>query len=190
MTPLLQAQNLGHTFGKSWLFRHIDLELQPETCLVVLGRNGSGKSTLLRCLVGLQAPREGAVTPYARLGFSSLDLALYPQLTAREHLALHARLNPVPDPPDPETLLRKVGLLPAVDQEAGQFSTGMRARLKIALALAADPEILVLDEPTAAIDAEGRTFLDNLVRTFPGALVLATNDPQDRQWATHELELE
>ena len=65
----------------------------------------------------------------------------------------------------------------------------MRGRLKIALALAADPQVLILDEPTAAIDTEGRDFLDQLVNSFPGGVILATNDLTERRWATHELTL-
>lgn len=187
MTPLLTADLLGHRFSGDWLFRKVSFDLNPGDRLVITGRNGSGKSTLLKCLVGLMTPREGKVTTSGKVGYSALDLAVYPQLTAHEHLELFNQLND--SQADTEDLLTQVGLVNTGDKPAGNFSTGMRGRLKIALALASNPNILVLDEPTAAIDTEGRNFLDQLVNNFPGAVILATNDLDERRWATHELTL-
>lgn len=183
---LLTTQQLGHTFGKSWLFRHLDLELSAGDRLLVLGQNGSGKSTLLKCISGLVRPREGAVNIYGKFGYSSLDLALYPNLSALEHLAL---LNS--ESPDyHQSVLDQVGLGNTKSQGAGEFSTGMRARLKLALAILNRPEILLLDEPSAALDESGRQVVDSIIQSFTGAIIIASNDPLERRWATHELEIE
>ncbi len=186
MDDLLTTSNLGHTFGKSWLFRHLELHLKKQDRLVILGPNGSGKSTLLKCLSGLISPREGSIKSNVKIGYASLDLALYPNLTALEHLELASRLK--------GTLLdisslETVGLTYATHQFAGEFSTGMRARLKLALALSSSPEILMLDEPSAAMDEKGREIIQTTVENFPGAVVLATNDHRERRWATHEIEI-
>lgn len=186
MTPLLAAQGLGHTFGRNWLFRNVDLDLYPGNRLLVLGKNGSGKSTLLRCLAGLETPREGTIRQTGRLGFSALDLSLYPSLTAAEHLDLfHQMVGTTPA----TQALAQVGLQDHARTQVGVFSTGMRGRLKLALALAGDPQVLVLDEPAAALDQDGVQTLHQTVEQFPGAVVIATNSVEERGWATHELDL-
>lgn len=188
MTPLLTAQRLGHTFGRTWLFRQVSMELGAGDVLVVTGRNGSGKSTLLKCLAGLISPREGSVSVHGEVGYAALDLAVYPQLTGREHLELVYSLSGLQGRAD--DVLDSVGLSGAGEQAAGEYSTGMRARLKLALALARTPNVLLLDEPTAALDELGRAMVESLVRDFSGAVVVATNDPAERRWATHELAIE
>lgn len=190
--PLLQAENLGHRFDRSWLFRRVHLDLQPGDRLLLTGPNGSGKSTLLRALAGLLRPREGHTTTTAPVGYSAIDLALYPQLTAAEHLALAARLRSTRQTtvqPRTQELLALVNLQDATDKPARAFSTGMRARLKLALALQHQPDVLLLDEPTAALDESGRALVHHIATTFPGAIVVATNDPADHPLATHHLHL-
>lgn len=190
--PLLRAENLGHRFDRGWLFRRVHLELDHGHRLLLTGPNGSGKSTLLRALAGLLRPREGQTTTSGPVGYSAIDLALYPQLTANEHLALAARLRSTPQnpvQPRAQELLALVNLQDAAEKPARAFSTGMKARLKLALALQHRPDVLLLDEPTAALDEDGRALVHQLAITFPGALVVATNDPADHPLATHHLHL-
>jgi ABC-type multidrug transport system ATPase subunit len=186
---LISARGLGKRFGRGWVFRNIELEVGQGEVLCVVGSNGSGKSTLLRILAGLLSPSVGSVVRPDVLGYSALDLALWPQLSAREHLDLAADLRGLPR--SPMQSLTEVGLEDNADKLVSQFSTGMRARLKFALATQHSPGLLILDEPSASLDQFGR---DLVVRTVEaaqerGAVVLATNDPADRRLATHELEL-
>ncbi|MCH8978198.1 MAG: ABC transporter ATP-binding protein [Armatimonadetes bacterium] len=190
----MTASGLGRRFGGRWIFRRIEFELEPGHALYVLGPNGSGKSTLLRILAGLLAASEGAVDPRpsesrAEVGYAALDLALYPHLSAAEHLGLAARLLGLPSS-RPE-LLEEVGLGDVGGKLAGQFSSGMRARLKLALALQHSPKVLLLDEPSAALDSDGRALVEAAIKRQmqSGAVVVATNDPGDRRLATHELTL-
>jgi ABC-type multidrug transport system ATPase subunit len=185
----MTAQGLGRRFGPSWVFRNIEFELERGDVLCVLGSNGSGKSTLLRILAGLLAPSVGTVQRPAVVGYSALDLALWPQLTAREHLDLAADLRSLPR--SAEALLKRVRLTEHAEKPLGQFSTGMRARLKLALATQHAPEVLVLDEPTASLDQHGKSVVVSTIEAQQerGAVVMATNDPADRRLATHELEL-
>lgn len=186
---LMSASGLGRRFGDQWVFRHLEFELDRGDVLCVIGSNGSGKSTLLRILAGLLSPSQGKVLRPSLVGYAALDLALWPQLTATEHLDLAAELRGSTG--SSADLLRFVGLVDAANKPVGQFSTGMRARLKLALATQHGPEVLLLDEPSASLDQEGR---DIVVRTIEatqerGAVIIATNDPADRRLATHELEL-
>jgi ABC-type multidrug transport system ATPase subunit len=184
---LMSAVGLGRRFGSQWVFRGVEIELSQGDALCVIGSNGSGKSTLLRILAGLLSATEGSVVRPTALGYSAIDLALWPQLTASEHLELAAALRGVAVSDG----LRRVGLADAANKPVGQFSTGMRARLKLALAVQHSPEVLLLDEPSASLDDEGRSLIEGAVaeQLKRGAVVIATNDPGDRRHATHELEL-
>lgn len=191
---MLKAENLGKKFGSNWVFRNLSFTTRQGESLLVIGANGSGKSTLLRILAGLLSPTEGRVTrdaqnPQTQLGYASLDLRLYPHLTAREHLQVAARLRGVDDRSD--ELLALVGLDGANEKLTAHYSTGMRARLKFALALQTRPPLLILDEPTASLDESGKALVQTLVEAQRsiGACILASNDARDISLATHEIRL-
>lgn len=186
---MLSVSNLGKRFGPRWLFRNLEFELHQGDCLVVLGANGSGKSTLLKSLVGLVEPSEGKVQMAGLFGYSALDLAVYPALTAAEHLELAGDLRGIAAAVDP--LLDRVGLANARNQITQEFSTGMRARLKLAIALQSKPDVLILDEPGAGLDESGRHLIESVVadQIQSGAVVIATNEPSERRFATFELEV-
>jgi heme exporter protein A len=187
---LLEADHLGRRFDERWIFRKVSFCLEPGHVLAVTGKNGQGKSTLLKIVCGLMEPSEGKVLLEATLGVATLDLALYPSLTAGEHIAFVSELAGISS--DPRTALGRVGLSEAVDRPAQALSTGMRARLKLALALVGDPAVLILDEPTAALDEEGRGLVMDAIRSVTsrgGAVLMATNDRTDLEFATHELAL-
>lgn len=191
---VLRVEQLGKRYGDRWIFRGITFSLSPGDRLVVLGRNGSGKSTLLRTLGGLVPPSQGSIdygTDDLRLhlGLSALDQALYPTLTVEEHFRLAADLRGCPDRTD--ELLEMIGLSAARTVPGRELSTGMRARVRMALAIQARPAVLLLDEPGASLDEAGRQLVEAVVteQAERGCVVLATNEPQERRLATLELEL-
>lgn len=190
---MIGGENLGKRYGDRWLFRRLDFRVSPGECLVLLGRNGSGKSTLLKMLAGVAPPTEGQVVRpedvRLQLGYSALDQAVYPTLTVGEHLELAADLRGCAA--RTSELLDEVGLAYASDFPARTLSTGMRARLKLALAVQAEPAVLLLDEPGAGLDAAGLATLAAVIsnRVSRTAVIIATNDPAERRFATHELEL-
>ncbi len=190
MTPwLLKAENLGRRFGHNWVIKDLDFEVLPGQVLAITGPNGRGKSTLLKLLCGLLEPSQGRVSLAGSLGVSALDMALYPQLTGREHVQWLAKMKGISL--DPLELLTEMGLAGAVDRLAAAYSTGMRARLKLALALIGEPPLLLLDEPTAALDEDGQALIQRVIerQKEKGAVILATNDRADLAQATHELTL-
>ncbi|MCW5942236.1 MAG: ABC transporter ATP-binding protein [Fimbriimonadaceae bacterium] len=191
---MLFAANLGKRFGKRWIFRNVSFEAGRGEALVVVGHNGVGKSTLLKCLVGLMSPSEGRVTfpgedARSAIGYASVEQSLYGHLTAREHLGLFARMRGCPARDD--ELADKVGLREALDRFVGEFSTGMKGRLRIALAVQPEPSLLVLDEPGAGLDEAGRDVVQKVCeeQRARGVLVVATNDPLERRFGDLELEL-
>lgn len=189
---MLKVEALGKRYGSRWLFRNLEFELSAGDALVVLGHNGSGKSTLLRVIADLVRPTEGTVQvpegdQRMSIGLSTLELSLYAQMSAVEHLEFAGKMRGC-DPRSAE-LLERVGLDP--DVLAGQMSTGMKARLRMALAVQHQPKVLLLDEPGAGLDAAGRELAETICREqrARGVLVVATNDPLERRFGTHELEL-
>lgn len=169
---------------------------------MVAGWNGSGKSTFLKCLAGLIDPSIGTVVIDSNLtfpiGYSALDLQLYEKLSAREHLNFAAQTRGCEC--DAEYWLDYVGLEDR-DLQASGLSSGQRQRVRFALALQHGPDLLFLDEPSAAMDEKGRALVAKVIHDFqsgvfpgknqrsPGAVVLATNDPEELSFATHLLEL-
>jgi heme exporter protein A len=191
---VIGAENLGKRFGTRWIFRGLSFEVGPGERLVVVGRNGSGKSTLLRSLAGLLSPSEGRVRwefgDYRTgLGYAALEMSLYAHLSSEEHLRLAARLRGCDG--RYEELVERVGLGESRHLPVGQLSTGQRARLKLALAIQPRPAVLMLDEPGASLDEEGRRLVDEICdeQTRSGCLIVATNAKEERRLATHELEL-
>jgi putative ABC transport system ATP-binding protein len=160
--------------------RGVDFELHRGEFVVLLGPSGSGKSTLLNILGGLDAPTSGALaytdqdlsrpseetlTQYRRrhVGFIFQFYNLIPSLTARENVALVADIAPKPMRPD--RALALVGLSERSDHYPSQMSGGEQQRVAIARAIVKQPEILLCDEPTGALDAAtGRLVLEVLDR--------------------------
>jgi ABC-2 type transport system ATP-binding protein len=135
----------------------------------LVGPNGAGKSTLLQLACGLLEPTSGTLRVLGearpakkRIGFVAQDTPVYASLTVAEHLRLGAKLNPTWDADLARRRVAQAGLDPA--QKAGRLSGGQRAQLALAVAAAKRPELLILDEPAAALDPLARKgFLHNLV---------------------------
>jgi ABC-type multidrug transport system ATPase subunit len=194
LDDVLRVDRLGKKYGGRWIFRGLSFELGQGDRLVILGRNGSGKSTLLRTIAGLTAKTEGTVSlpdgdPRWTLGLCALEQSVYGQLTISEHLQLTADLRGCP--PRTDELLEKVNLGYARSMPASQLSTGMKARLKLAMAIQSNPLALLLDEPGAGLDEEGRNLVDLITseQADRGCLIVATNDPLERRLANLELQL-
>ncbi len=195
LAGVLEVKTLGKRFAGRWIFRGLSFDLVKGDRLAVLGPNGSGKSTLLKVIAGLLPQSEGQVKlPCSDvrkcLALSALEQSLYPSLTALEHLDLAARLRACESRAG--SLLKMVGLEHASDLQAGHLSTGMKARLKMALAVQAQPAVLLLDEPGASLDEEGRALVEAIVleQAARGCVLFASNDPSERRLANLELRLE
>jgi ABC-type multidrug transport system ATPase subunit len=191
---VLSARGLGKKFGSRWVFRNLEFDLEMGQCLVVQGRNGAGKSTLLRILASLERASEGEVKAKfidyrTALSYCALDQAVFPNLTVREHLDMAAKLRGIDR--SNNDLIAKVGLETHVDHQSQHLSSGLRSRLKIAIAIQSSPEILLWDEPGVALDDSGRELITQVIEEQKqrGVLVIATNDASERRFGTHALEL-
>jgi heme ABC exporter ATP-binding subunit CcmA len=181
----VRAAALMQRFGPHVAVGPLDLELPSGARLAVLGGNGAGKTTLLRMLATAARPASGRLEVLgldavrqrdrlrARLGYLGHQVGLYPPLTALENLEFFAALHGL-GRPDAEEALALVRLTPLARMRAEKLSRGQQQRLALARAVLHRPEVLVLDEPDASLDAEGRALLPGL---FAGrTVVMATHD--------------
>jgi heme exporter protein A len=181
---VIRARKLGRTFGTKRVIRDLDLDVPRGGFLLVTGPNGSGKTTLLRLVAGLLIPTAGELevdVPRERVGFLGHEPLVYRELTALENLDLYGRLYRIPERRERiGMVLERFGLWDARNQRADSFSRGMLQRLALCRTLLHDPDLLVLDEPFNALDAEGVELLDReLTERRAGATFLvATHDPE------------
>jgi ABC-2 type transport system ATP-binding protein len=185
---LLRAAGVARRFGDVEALAPTDLELAPAECVALVGPNGAGKSTLLSILAGALEPTSGRVDGGARVGWVPQKPAHYARLTARENLQLFARLARADA--DVDGLLARFDL-PA-DRISGDLSLGNRQRLNVALSLLDDPDVLLLDEPTASLDPEQRRRVWELVADVQargGAVCFATHDLDELAHATRVVAL-
>ena len=181
---MITARRLGRRFGEKRVLRDLDFELERGGVAVVTGPNGSGKTTLLRICAGLAIPTEGElhvdVTRRA-IGYLGHEPLVYRELTAIENLELYGRLYRVPERKERiGMLLERYGLWDARHARVGSYSRGMAQRLGLCRVLLHEPELLVLDEPHAALDAQGAALLDTQLSELHGActLLVATHEPE------------
>jgi ABC-type multidrug transport system ATPase subunit len=183
-TPLLAARGAGRRFGHRNALEPVELELWDGEALALVGPNGAGKSTLLALLAGALETSVGTIERRkgARIGWAPQRPAQYGRLSARENLELFARLEGEHDPElASERLLREFGL-PGEPEPSANLSVGNRQRLNLAIAQLGGPHVLLLDEPTAALDPEQRLRLWRRVaelRDAGGAVVFATQNLEE-----------
>jgi ABC-2 type transport system ATP-binding protein len=176
---LLVARGVARSFGHRVALHPTDLELREGELTSLVGPNGAGKSTLLSILAGALTPTSGSVERRARTGWVPQRSAHYARLTARENLELFARLEG-DDRARVRELLEAFELPEGV--RAGELSVGNRQRLDVAIALLGGPRVLLLDEPTAALDPEQRRRLWELaarLRDDGGAVLVATHHHEE-----------
>ncbi|MCH7746217.1 MAG: ABC transporter ATP-binding protein, partial [Chloroflexi bacterium] len=177
MPPLLKADGLTKRYGTITALDSVNFEVH-EGITGLLGANGAGKSTAIKLFLGLLKPTEGSAKvlgeePYesiairARLGYMPESDCLPTAITASEFLSHMAQISGLP-PSEARTraadILRHVGLDEERYRSIGEYSTGMKQRVKLAQALVHDPVIVLLDEPTAGLDPVGREDMLDLIR--------------------------
>jgi ABC-2 type transport system ATP-binding protein len=161
----LSARGLTRRFGERTALRDVSFELHAGELMAVIGPNGAGKTTLLSILAGIQRPDAGAATlPGGGVGWVPQQPAVYSKLSVAENLRLFARLERVPDPEAAVArMLAQAGLEDRADSELSELSGGNRQRVNIAVGLLADPAVLLLDEPSTALDPRQRERLWDFV---------------------------
>jgi len=155
-----EARGLTKRFGDRVALDSVSFTLGSGELVGLVGANGAGKTTLLSVLAGVLAPDTGTLSISGSVGWVPQSVAVYSRLTVAENLRLFARLERVDDAESAVArMLQQTRLSDRARDQAGRLSGGNRQRLNIALGLLADPAVLLLDEPTAALDPDQRERL-------------------------------
>jgi len=197
MEPIVSIRNLVNAFGKHIVHDQLCLDVMPGEILGIVGGSGTGKSVLMRSMLGLRKPRAGEIRVLGRDVYSTgpglqqrwgvlfQNGALFSALTVRKNvelpIALHSDMPAATRRELAQLKIRMTGLpLSALDKYPSELSGGMIKRAALARALALEPDILFLDEPTAGLDPMGATRFDKLVTYLQSSLnltiVMVTHD--------------
>jgi heme exporter protein A len=180
---VIRTRALTKRFGDKHALRGIDLHLERGGFLIVTGPNGAGKTTLLRLCAGLLAPTAGELRVDAdrsAIGLLAHEPLVYRELTPLENLDLYGRLYRIPERRERiGMLLERFGLWGARHERVDELSRGMTQRLALCRTLLHEPDLLLLDEPYAGLDAQGADLVDRELRGLVGkrTVALATHAP-------------
>ncbi len=185
----IQLEAIGKHYNREWIFRHLDHQFSPENPTVILGGNGSGKSTLLRLLAGHLLPSEGTIT-YSQNGeslanetiFTQVSMAapyldLFEDLKLTEAITFHQGFKPLRENWSVKQVIDRLQLDRAANKPLKNYSSGMRQRVKLGLAVLSNTSLLLLDEPVSNLDPAGIAWYQQLVEDHrkDRILVVASN---------------
>ncbi|MCP2280487.1 ABC transporter ATP-binding protein [Nocardia amikacinitolerans] len=161
LSPAVEIRNLTVRRGKREVLHNISLTIPRGSITGLLGPSGCGKTTLMRSIVGTQIVASGEITALGlpagaaelrrRIGYVTQSPSIYPDISVRDNVAYYAALYGR-DRDDTDTAIAAVGLLDHADQRGDELSGGQMTRASLACALVAQPDLLVLDEPTVGLD--------------------------------------
>lgn len=186
-------ENLGKKFRKEWIFRNVNLSFEVGENYTFVGPNGSGKSTLLQVLIGVMPHTEGKVSYsainqevsvdeiYKKIVIAAPYLELVEEFTLLESVEFHQKFKPFKDALSAAELIEKIQLAPHKDKTVKNFSSGMKQRLKLGLAFYSEAPIILLDEPTSNLDAQGTAwYLEQIEKhTADRLLIICSNQPNE-----------
>ena len=199
----ISLNNVGKRFNREWIFRCCNYEFHSGKNYAITGPNGSGKSTLLQVIAGAILHNEGNVQysisstqcsveeHYQHISIAAPYLELIEEMTATEMLEFHSKFKPfIPDISIPG-ILQIVGLENAANKQLRYFSSGMKQRLKLAQAFFSNPPVLLLDEPTTNLDADGIALYHTLINNYTKdkLVIVSSNVKQEYEFCDEVIEI-
>ncbi len=199
----ITLSNTGKRFNREWIFRRLSYEFQPGKNYAITGPNGSGKSTLLQVIAGATLHNEGTIEyndgqrttnneqHYSNISIAAPYLELIEEMTAKEMLEFHLKFKPLIQSLSIEEMLKIVGLENAVNKQLRYFSSGMKQRLKLAQAFFSNTPILLLDEPTTNLDADGIELYHTLINNYTKdrLVIVSSNVKQEYDFCEEVIEI-
>lgn len=187
----IDLSNLGKRYNYEWIFRNLTFTFESGTSYAILGHNGSGKSTLLTTISGHNLHSEGQITynaggksispeeAYRHLSLTAPYLELVEEFTLLELIAFHTRFKPLRHRLSHPALIDRMGLQKSRNKFVKDFSSGMKQRLKLGLAIYSDADLLLLDEPTTNLDQEGVAwYQEHVAQNQQGRLIIVGSNIQ------------
>ncbi|HNU87434.1 MAG TPA: ABC transporter ATP-binding protein [Ferruginibacter sp.] len=199
----ISLNNTGKRFNREWIFRHCSYEFQQGKKYAITGPNGSGKSTLLQVIAGATLHNEGTIEYrneqrttnneqyHKYLSIAAPYLELIEEMTATEMLDFHSKFKPLDSSFDIPAILKTVGLEKAANKQIRYFSSGMKQRLKLAQAFFSNTPVLLLDEPTTNLDADGIALYLSLINNYTKdrLVIVSSNVTQEYDFCEEVIEI-
>ncbi|SFO51654.1 ABC-type multidrug transport system, ATPase component [Algoriphagus ornithinivorans] len=199
----IQLEEASKRFQYEWIFKNLDLSLQSGDSLAITGSNGSGKSTLLKCIAGSIPLSSGKISFLKEKPIPDSDwfrfltiaapyLELPEEFSLREVLQFHFKFKKPKNNLSLEKMLQILYLEQHMNKPISQFSSGMKQRLKLGLALFSDVDLVLLDEPTSNLDKKGINWYLEMVEKFAQnqILIVCSNESREYEFCQQKLVLE
>ena len=199
----VRLNNVGKRYNREWIFRHCSYQFNAGKSYAITGPNGSGKSTLLQVIAGATLHNEGTIEykdgqrttnneqHYTNISITAPYLELIEEMTAKEMMEFHSKFKPLITSLSILEMLKIVGLENAVNKQLRYFSSGMKQRLKLAQAFFSNTPILLLDEPTTNLDADGVTLYHSLISNYTKdkLVIVSSNVKQEYDFCEEVIEI-
>lgn len=199
----IKLEGIGRRFNRDWVFRNIDFIFSTQQSYAILGPNGSGKSTFMQLISGQLIPSEGAINykkeaievdiseVYQNIALAAPYLELIEEYTLQETIDFHFQFKKPINQSSSKNILEMLGMEKVASREIRYFSSGMKQRVKLALAIFSDVPVLMLDEPTANLDTEGIDWYLQLMANFSGdrMVLVASNQAHEYSFCTHKINI-
>ena len=191
----ITIDNAGKRFNFEWILQHITLTLQSGNSYAILGPNGSGKSTMLQMIAGIIAPSQGSIQYsinstkiddeeiFRQLSFTAPYVELIEEYTAEEMISFQKEFKPLVSGISESDVLKIAKLENDASKQIRNFSSGMKQRLKVSLALLANVPIILLDEPTTNLDQQGFEWYLDLIKKFSNDRLVIISSNLEREYS-------
>ena len=199
----ISLENVGRRFNRDWIFRNVNYHFTSGERYAILGSNGSGKSTLLQILNGSLGPSTGKITyqfngsvipteaVYQHLSLAAPYLEVIEDFSLTEMIDFHFQFKPLLQGVSKADIIALLNLNTSPGKLIKYFSSGMKQRLKLALAFCSDTPILMLDEPTSNLDTQGIDWYRHLVQRFAAGrlTIVCSNQLHEYDFCNHQLHI-
>ncbi len=192
-------ENAGKKYIHNWIFRNLNLDFNSPGHYGILGNNGSGKTTLLKIISGILSPSEGRIKwSYKGLdlsekisqniGWASPHLELIDEFTLEETLSFHQKFKPWVADQTLQSLIKLSGLKKSINKPLKYYSSGMKQRVKLLMAVMSNVPLIILDEPCTNLDENSIEWYQNLITEFSSdrMLIIGSNDPANECFSCKE----
>jgi ABC-2 type transport system ATP-binding protein len=195
----ISLHNAGKRFNKDWIFKDLNYRFEMGQHYALIGNNGSGNSTLLQVISGYAILSKGTIewgsydtkSIFKHISLAAPYLELIEEFTTIEQIEFHEKFKPLRSDISHSQLIEMVGLKDAEKKQIRYFSSGMKQRLKLALAIFSDTPILLLDEPCSNLDKEGYALYQKMMTTYAmhKLIIVGSNDPQEYTFCSQHINL-
>jgi ABC-type multidrug transport system ATPase subunit len=195
----ISLNEAGKRFNKDWIFKDLNYTFEMGQHYALIGNNGSGKSTLLQVVAGYASLSKGSIqwgefdtnSIFQQISLAAPYLELIEEFTTIEQIEFHEKFKPLSGALTHDALIELVGLKAAADKQIRYFSSGMKQRLKLALAIFSDTPILLLDEPCSNLDKEGYALYQAMIAKYAmhKLIIVGSNDPEEYAFCNQQINL-